>query len=408
MPVRLKIEYHILNPQISQITRITLINKICAYWPIQGNMHEFPVYLDNIIFSLQRAGGISVYWFELVNRLASSTDRLVAFEHGATANNLFSNKLTNDIAIRRERKLLPDKVVRYLPLKACLEEPSIFHSSYYRISIQKNVANIVTVYDFIYERFRRGLSRIVHSWQKRFVLNLADGIICISESTKKDLLSYFPELGKKDIKVIYLGVSDAFRVLSGTTAVDRKIREIISTKYVVFVGARTAYKNFDVAVDVVSGMTDCRLLIVGGGELSYREISRLKEKLADRFWHCQSVDYTLLNIFYNNAFCLLYPSGYEGFGIPIIEAMSAGCPVVAVNVSSIPEACGHAGLLVNKPNSGDLIEKIKMLENASFRKEMIRKGRKDAGRFSWDECHLQTKEFYNKVFQEKFGIPFRQ
>ena len=370
-------------------------------------MDAFPIYLDNIIFSLQKTGGISIYWHELIRKLASSAHQLVIFEHGPTEKNLLIN-LTSNIAICRERPCLPVKVVRYLPLQARLKEPSIFHSSYYRITTQRNVANIVTVYDFTYERFRRGLPRLVHCWQKRFALNRADGIICISGSTKKDLFHYFPELRKKDVSVIHLGVCEVFHVLRDMQSVDIKIREIISTKYIVFVGQRSAYKNFNVAVDVLGGMPDYRLLIIGGGGLRGRESARLKEKLADRFWHFPEADDTLLNIFYNHAFCLLYPSDYEGFGLPVVEAMRAGCPVVAVSVSSIPEACGQAGLLVDKPKVVDLIRKIKLLENTSFRKKIVRKGIKQADKFSWGHCYRQTKEFYRKVFYEKFGIPLQK
>lgn len=371
-------------------------------------MSKFPIYLDNIIFSLQKTGGISVYWYELIRKFASSSQPLVLFHHGATEKNMEKIKLFDNITIRRERGFLPTKVIRYLPLQVRLKEPSIFHSSYYRIAKQKNVANIVTVYDFTYERFRRGLPRLLHSCQKRFALNRADGIICISESTKNDLFHYFPELKKKDIDVIYLGVSDVFHVVNDTQAVDKKIREITSTKYVIFVGQRTAYKNFDVAVDVVSKMVDFKLLVVGGGELLSRELSNMKQKLDGRFWHFPEADDKFLNILYNYAFCLLYPSSYEGFGMPVVEAMSAGCPVIAVKVSSIPEACNRAGLLVGNLKAKDFIGKIRLLENASFRKEIVREGIKQAGKFSWNKCYQQTKEFYRKVFFEKFGIPVQR
>ncbi len=85
---------------------------------------------------------------------------------------------------------MPIKLVRYLSFQKRLPQDTIFHSSYYRISNQKDVANIVTVYDFTYENYRSGLARYVHSWQKKRAINKTDGIICISNSTKQDLLKF--------------------------------------------------------------------------------------------------------------------------------------------------------------------------------------------------------------------------
>jgi glycosyltransferase involved in cell wall biosynthesis len=367
-----------------------------------------PLFLDNIIFSLQKAGGISVYWFELLKRLSRSVESAVSFEYAGAVNNLFRKRLSNSMAIHREWGRIPAPIGRYLPFMVRFKEPSIFHSSYYRVAIQENVANIVTVYDFTYERFRKGLPKLVHFWQKRFALQRANGIICISESTKKDLLRYHPEMRQKNIRVIYLGGGEEFCVLDDTPLVDEKVREIISTKYMLFIGARAGYKNFEIAVNVVSKIPDCRLLIVGGGRLSSLETSALETKLQGRYHFFVDVDACLLNVFYNYAFCLLYVSSYEGFGIPVIEAMRAGCPVVALDVSSMPEACGDAGLLVNNVEPDNFLEKIKLLEERSFRDGVIQRGRKHAARFSWDLCHRQTKEFYHEVFEEKFMTPFEK
>jgi mannosyltransferase len=105
---------------------------------------------------------------------------------------------------------------------------------------------------------------------------------------------------------------------------------------------------------------------------------------------------------YNHAFCLLYPSSYEGFGIPLVEAMKCGCPVVTTNTSSIPEVLGGAGLMVDHIDEHAFVQKIKSLENTAFRGENIEKGYRQARRFSWDTCCQETLAFYGQTYKKKF------
>lgn len=350
------------------------------------------IFYDNIIFSLQRAGGISLYWSELIN--ASIRRKIDICFFGSESKNIFQNK--NDINTEPESRVLL-KILRYLPLLKILPKNSIFHSSYYRVSLQRNVKNIVTVHDFTYEYFMVGMARYVHVWQKRIAISKSSGIICVSESTKKDLLKFYPNLKNEKIRVIHNGVGDEFSVLSNPASyLTFQFKKLANKKYLLYVGDRSSYKNFKLAIDVLFDLDDFSLVVIGGGKFNKYEKSIIKEKRGDVF-HFSGLDGNELNVIYNNAFCLLYPSSYEGFGIPIVEAMKSGCPVVSVNVSSIPEVCKNACLLVDNFNLESLIEKVKSLEDPETRRCAIEKGIIRSQAFSWSKCFNETLEFYKEV-----------
>ncbi len=371
---------------------------------------NYPIFLDNIIFSLQSVGGISAYWAQLLSRMQTLGDRVFLLEYRGAENNIFRKNLSIDDRNMQYISVgYPAAVARYSPLSTYIPCPAIFHSSYYRVSLLKHVANIVTVHDFIYERFRRGVPMWVHCFQKRVALRMADGIICVSENTRRDMFHFYPWLTSKDVKVIYHGVSDVFGTecrVEGLKGLGAGGEKIMGRKYVIFIGSRTSYKNFDIAVETLSVLPDYWLVIVGGGVLSHEECTLLRGKLPGRFLHFDGVSDAHLNVLYQNAFCLLYPSSYEGFGLPVIEAMKAGCPVVAVRTSALLESCGNAALLSDSPDPAEFMIKIKLLENNAIRKDCIRKGLYHAKKFSWDRCYGETVAFYDRIFQKKFGNSF--
>ena len=148
-------------------------------------------------------------------------------------------------------------------------------------------------------------------------------------------------------------------------------------------------------------MKDIKFVIVGGGRLSDKELRELDDKLTNRYVHLQNIDNQQLNLLYNHAFCLLYPSEYEGFGIPILEAMQAGCPVVTTRASSIPEVCGDAALMVQEICADKFAEEIKKLNDKNIRKEMTDRGFRNAKKYSWDRVYKETVEFYNKILERR-------
>lgn len=357
------------------------------------------IYQDNIIYFLQNFGGISVYWNELSKRIKLKPNIELKFIELINHPNKFKERVAVDKTnILYDRKL-PINLLRYLPIgKKIVQDNSILHSSYFRFSRNKNVKNIVTIYDFTYELYIRGVSSKIHQFQKNLAIKNASGIICISESTKKDLISFYPDIDSKIIRVIYLAASDSYHPINNINILETRFASLKDKKILSFVGKRIKYKNFSLAVSILKNLPkEYHLVIIGGGDLNNEEIEMLS-CIEDRFTHFKNVISEELNILYNISFCYLYPSEYEGFGIPVLEAMQAGCPVLCQNISSIPEVYGKVDNLVMNANSlTKCCENILKLEETTYRKKVIEQGILNAKNFSWDKTFNETFDFYNYI-----------
>jgi mannosyltransferase len=334
---------------------------------------------DDIIYSLQRSGGISLYWSQLethlkqdVHLLYNNYDENIFFPVSSTARRIKSGNL---ILLERYRNI-------YLLEKF----PFIFHSSYYRYCKNKNAINITTVHDFIHEYFRQDIKSMLFSMQKKRAIFHSVGIICNSENTKKDFLQIYSEY-KGIIKVIYLGLSEDYFTLN----IPRK-------NNVIFIGGRSGYKNFEYAVKLVQKLSDLKLQIIGGGKLSKNEIMFLQETIPNKYEYFSALSNNELNIKYNEAKFLLYPSLYEGFGVPVVEAQAAGCPVVCCNVSSLPEVAGNAAVYISGKNIENDLQKIAQLNDQKLFRHIVEKGFENCKRFSWKKCADETYAFYREVY----------
>lgn len=355
------------------------------------------IYLDNIIFSLQKSGGISIVWYEMLKRLIVSDlkEETCFLEYNATEVNLFRRILwlPNKCVCTKKYWLL--SLQRYINPVIKEDKKFIFHSSYYRTCSSKNAINVTTVHDFTYEYFAKGIKKYIHCWQKYRAIRHSDYIICVSENTKKDLLKFLPDIDERKIKVIYNGVSEEYGVL---TDYDETELPYEKKSYVLFVGSRAFYKNFSLSVKALKD-TDLRLVIVGS-ELTNEELNLLECNLKGRYFYAGRISNKSLNLYYNGAFCLIYPSLYEGFGIPVLEAQKAGCPVIAVDSSSIPEVIGDTSFLLSEVDCYGIQDRLIKIRDDKFREQLILKGIENSKRFTWDNMYAQIKELYDNILHE--------
>jgi len=336
--------------------------------------------IDGIIFSLQQSGGVSTYFNNLLNFLGSTQEDVSFLIENPLLQNLAVN---NNIFIHSRRARLLE---RY---RCCrqVKKSGVFHSSYYRTSCYKDVPTVVTVHDFIYERYSLGLKKWVHSIQKNNAIRNADAIICVSESTKNDLLNYVGINSNQSIHVIHNGVSDSFCYLN-LQQPDRP--------YILFVGQRAGYKNFRLVLDALIFIHDIDLVCVGGGAIHPKELTGVATSVASRVNHLGYVSDESLNYLYNKAICLVYPSLYEGFGIPVLEAMRSGCPVVSVSCKAVIEIGQDALILAQEIHSQSIAQAI-FKTMSSDRMDIIRRCLAVGNKYSWKETHKKTLETYSEI-----------
>lgn len=335
-------------------------------------MHPMKIILDDIIFMLQRAGGISEYWKELSTGIKDI--------NGIEVANIISPRGTISNFHRQYHK--------YKRCKTPAGFDGVFHSSYYRLATCKRFS-VVTVHDFIYHKFYKGFTRYFNCEHISKAIKQADAIICISEATKKDLLYYHPELHNVPISTIYHGVDHSTFTIS-----NREERSDFKD-CVVFIGTRFDYKNFRTAVEAVSAVSDLRLAIIGAPLQPY-ELQIIEHNDLDYIELGYISKDELANI-YSNAFCLLYPSLYEGFGMPILEAMASGLPVITSDHPAVLEVSGGGSL---NGIGSDTESYINALNFVMFnRNELVKKGLAHSLTFNWQKCVKETLEVYSKLYE---------
>lgn len=344
------------------------------------------IQFDGIIYSLQSMGGVSVLFNELIGRFQSGG---VRYRLDLFDNNHFS--LPHTKAYFNKGRLF--ERYRHCPSHS---DAKIFHSTYYRVPTGRSASVVTTVHDFVYERFLSGPSKFVHSWQKNKAIRDADAVICVSESTKRDLLEFLPDIPEDRVRVIYNGVSDDFHPLC---TVDKNY----GSPYIIYVGSRAKYKNFEVAVNAIALLKDINLICIGGGPLNENEEKLIHSHLSGRFRHLGNVTNQQLNVLYNSAFCMLYPSIYEGFGIPVLEAMQAGCPVIAMKTSSIPEVAGNSAILLEEASSELIASAVMSLSTGEIREALRSSGFVQAENFSWDKTYVATFNLYCEISGMQLG-----
>ncbi|WP_232727240.1 glycosyltransferase [Flavobacterium sp. 1] len=161
-------------------------------------------------------------------------------------------------------------------------------------------------------------------------------------------------------------------------------------------GSREKYKNFDFAVKAIAQTNKFKLNIVGS-VLRVEEVAMLNQLIPGRWELFNNIENLTLNELYNNAYALIYPSSCEGFGIPLLEAMKAGCPFIAFNSSSIPEVAGDAGVLIDRLEVLLFNESISIIEKN--REEIVKKGFNQANKFSWEKCYQETLQVYKDLYK---------
>lgn len=362
---------------------------------------------DQQVFLLQEFGGISRYVCSLTEALSRSPAveaRIFAPLHYNGHLQGLPRRLGYGWRIPRiPKSARPVSAVSALLARRAIRRfrPHIVHETYYSKDTfaPKGARRVITVYDMISERFPAEFAGSQFTDAKRFAISRADHVLCISESTRRDLIELFG-IAAERTSVVYLGYDEfAPSVAEGAgSPVGVGLRP-----YLLYVGSRGGYKNFGALLRAFASSAYLRdgfsIQCFGGGPLVTEERDLLRE-LGLSELHVRQVggDDAMLGAMYMGATAFVYPSLYEGFGIPPLEAMSLGCPVICSNATSIPEVVGDAGEYFDPADPEairDAIERV--LQSNDRRRELVAKGHARRGLFSWERCASETLDVYRSI-----------
>jgi glycosyltransferase involved in cell wall biosynthesis len=290
-----------------------------------------------------------------------------------------------------------------------LGSPDLVHSNNFSCVKDHKAKMVFTLYDItpmVYPEFTTEENRLV-CFEGIFNASIyADHCIAISEHTKRSFLDYFPYYPEDRITVIRLGTRPTIKLVKSLRRKNRILNKFnLTNEFWLGVGTIEPRKNYKQLIEAYSELNDDRLLVIAGGR------GWLESDLAEKVKHMEMHDRVRflgyvsdeeLSALYSACFAFIYPSFYEGFGLPVLEAMSCGAAVITSNSSSLPEVGGDAVLYSDPKLKESLVKKMKLLvDNQSLLQELRMKSRKRAMRFSWNDAARKTLKVYEETLKNK-------
>jgi len=364
------------------------------------------VLYDHQCFVQQQYGGVSRYHYQLIKELnkLQNVETKLSLKY---SNNFY---ITEDKSFGVKKffpnnkfyfkRTILDYINRLSTIPALKQSDyDIFHPTYFNPYFLNHLQDkpfVLAVYDSIHENYPEIINAIDKTLEhKKLLLSKANLIIAISESTKNDLIKLY-NIPPEKIEVTYLAAS--INKIQASSNQKKNLPE----KYILFVGNRDFYKNFNnfiLAVEPLLKEHKDLYLICAGGSLFTNEEKKLfnSKELENKILHKGADDVTLATL-YTNALAFIFPTLYEGFGIPALEAMNCDCPVVMSNTSSLPEVGGDAAIYFDPNNIDDMREKIEsVITNKDLRNDQMLKAKTQRQKFSFEKTALDTKKIYEKL-----------
>jgi glycosyltransferase involved in cell wall biosynthesis len=298
--------------------------------------------------------------------------------------------------------------VAHIPFNRLLPPTSVFHATEHLLMPLQGIPTVLTVHDLIYRRFPQHHKRLNY-WYLNLAMPLfvrrANAIIAISQATKRDLIQHYGTPADK-IHVIYEAAATHFQPASPTQIQQTKQRYKLPERYIIVVGTIEPRKNYSRLLQALAQLRrdypDVALVVVGGLGWLYEDFLAQIEALAAKEWVLFPgfVPDEDLPALYSGATLMAIPSVYEGFGLPLLEAMACGVPVISSQTSSLPELGGDAALYIDPYEVASMVEVLNQtLADADLRAELRAKGLAQAQRFSWDQAARQTLALYTSLAQ---------
>ena len=368
-------------------------------------MKQPHILYDSQVFDMQKFGGISRYFCEIIPRMNISFDISVRYS---------DNIYLKDSKLCKYRRPIPQWIFNKYKYKLLQKNKQfsehllkssssyLLHATYYEPYFLDWIGNnpyVITVHDMIYERLPEFFSKEQRETifeQKKKVITRADRIIAISQNTKQDIIELL-HIAPEKIDVIYHGTN--------MQEPAHKTDATLPKSYILYVGTRYPYKNFDRFAKAFSllSLKDKELYAICTGSPFSKDEKKLFETLniQGRIINIQASD-TMLYTLYNQAKAFVFPSLYEGFGIPILEAYACHCPAIISNASCFPEIASDAAAYFNPYSETEMADTVaNVIYDYTLRAELIHKGQEQLKLYSWEKAAQQTKEVYQKVINRK-------